>query len=186
MQSTRRMRMDDMNPITRRRLFAWSLAATATPLLASCSGTSAEGHLSREKIYPDVSAMAKDSDLIVIGTVVANRVAADVDGVTDFTLATVRVDEVIGSRKTAPGLSVVVRQTGSARQAAVVPLLVEGKSYLLYLTLSGLPGELSTQFYVTGANAGVYIGDGGDVYQQVQKQEGESLPKTIKKSNAKG
>lgn len=50
----------------------------------------------------------------------------------------------------------MVRQTGSVAQSAPTELLTEGEEYLLYLTPSNLPGELASQYYVTGLSAGIY------------------------------
>ena len=100
----------------------------------------------------------------------------------------VKIDETVKTLKsTEPGSTVIVRQTGSSSQAPAVPLLKVGEQYLLYLTPSGLDGEQAEQFYVTGANAGIYAEtSSGDEYRQVQRQEGEDLPLTVTEEEASG
>lgn len=74
-----------------------------------------------------------------------------------FTLSTL---ELQGTPAKGEGLEpsdkVSVRLLGSADQAGPAPLLKVGGIYLLYLTPSGLDGELASQFNVTGGTAGLY------------------------------
>lgn len=115
--------------------------------------------------------------------------AADIDQTTDFTISTVEVTNVQKAKDpVVQGGKLIVRQLGSQKQPAPGPLMAVGDTYLLYLTPSGLEGELSTQFYITGANAGLYQAAAaekrtnnapGDVFKQVKKQDGESLPEEI-------
>lgn len=87
----------------------------------------------------------------------------------------------------APGDRIVVRQIGSEEQPAPTPLFTVGGTYLLYLTPSGLEGELASQFYFTGANAGIYeAADAGNArrgtpagFVQADPEEGESLPSSV-------
>jgi len=132
--------------------------------------------------------MAGDSALVIIGTVVSDSVVTDVDPVTEFTLATIRIGDVVKARSPfVQGSKVVVRQVGSASQITEVPLMKVGRQYLLYLTPSGLPGERATQFYVTGANAGVYAQSGDpSSFKQVQRRDGEDLPVTVTRQGAGG
>ena len=146
------------------------------------------GNVSRTRLYSSVSEMAKDSAIVVVGTVLSDSVTADIDPVTEFTLASVRVDKVVDQNQRSPiGANVVVRQAGSPTQMSQIPLLKTGKQYLLFLTASGLDGEQAEQFYVTGANAGIYENrSGGDAFAQVQRQVGEDLPMTISERDVVG
>lgn len=74
-------------------------------------------------------------------------------------------------------------------------MLHKGEVYLLYLTPSGLDGELAEQYYVTGANAGIYVSVRKDVevakderatFVQYSPQEGESLPSEVRLTDAIG
>ncbi|KRF08951.1 hypothetical protein ASH00_04545 [Arthrobacter sp. Soil782] len=149
--------------------------------------TQGEAHAARVKLYPSLKSMADDSTAVVVGTVTAQRVAADIDPATDFTISTISVTSAKRSNGSVKsGTTVEVRQFGSANQVPLVPLMEVGGTYLVYLTASGLPGELGTQFYVTGSNAGLYQaavsgplrqGDiSKTVFTQVAAEEGEALP----------
>lgn len=157
------------------------------------SGEHAAGsHMTRVRLYASVGELASDSTAVVVGTVTDQHSAADIDGVTDFTLSTVQVSRVVAGDVTQGG-DVVVRQFGSAAQAAPTPLLEPGATYLLYLTASGLQGDLASQFYVTGGNAGLYRASGGSGkralagnFKQVDAQEGEQLPAELSVADAAG
>ena len=56
---------------------------------------------------------------------------------------------------------VEVRQIGSVDQQTGVEMLNADQVYLLYLTPSGLSGDLASQYYVTGAEAGIYEATSG-------------------------
>ena len=168
------------------------LAAALLPIgLSGCSMTTEQGrdgeaHSSRVKLYPSVKSMAEDSSTVVVGTVTEQRVAADIDQTTDFTISTVEVSTVQKAKDPiVRGDKLIVRQVGSQKQPEPGPLMAVGTTYLLYLTPSGLEGELSAQFYITGANAGLYQAvaaerqtsyAANDVFKQVEKQDGEDLP----------
>lgn len=177
-------------------------AAAAVVAVAGCasldnsnSGGSAGSELSRVKLYASVDELAADSPLIIEGTVASQSVAADIDPVTDFTLSVVTVQRTLqGDAATNTGTKIVVRQLGSTAQPPPVPLLTPGEVYLLYLTPTGLSGPLSSQYYVTGANAGIYVqeppGQAGKstapLFNQVQREPGESLPAQLDESRAIG
>lgn len=158
--------------------------------LAACAPTqSSAAHGSRVKWYASTAALAKDSVAIVAGTVSAQRVASDVDPTTPFTISTVEVDG--GSKGLKPGSVVEVRQLGSAATAGPAPLLEVGHRYLLFLTPSGLDGSLSSQYYVTGGDAGIYTGSAGTgrgmgTFAKVQQEDEDTLPSTLTLSSAAG
>lgn len=78
----------------------------------------------------------------------------DIDDITDFTLLDVKVSQTL--KGTVNSGSIIVRQTGSAEQGSAETLLQTGDVVMLFLTPTDLPGEQSSQYYVTGATAGVY------------------------------
>lgn len=184
-----------MNMLVRPRLV--KAAASAALLLAftSCSSTQGASEMSRAKLYPSVAALAKDSASIVVGRVEEQRVANDVSPDLDFTISRVTVNQVGRSVDgLQPGSKMEVRQTGSKAQRAPAQLMEVGASYLLFLTPSGLSGDLASQYYVTGANAGLYIADAtagkmpgpGSKFRQLQRQEGENLPAQLALSEVTG
>jgi hypothetical protein len=71
----------------------------------------------------------------------------------------------------AVGETVEVRQDGA-------PALEVGHEYLLFLTPTMLPAEAATQYFVTGAVAGLYVRRGDD-FQRVVADSGDTLPDTI-------
>lgn len=130
-------------------------------LLAGCTpqfGSST----SRVTIYDSPEAMAADSDLVVVGEVIGYSEGADIEGASDiFTVSDLRITQVLSSDEDGnwhAGDVVEVRQFGArgAEEQILVPLVEQGMTYLLFLTLSALDGDLATQFYVTGSSAGLY------------------------------
>jgi hypothetical protein len=123
--------------------------------LTGCSSSHAEG--SRVELYDSVPDLAADSSIVVSGTVQQQKTATDIPGSDEFTLSTVVIDATAKTDSDHPsGSSVVVRQHGNRDTEGPGPLLEQGKTYLLYLTPSGLDGDLASQFYVTGGTAGIY------------------------------
>lgn len=184
---------------TRARTFVLVSSLAAVFASAGCAADAAESggaEMSRVRLYESVRELAADSDAIVVGRVVDEREVADIDPITDFTLADFEVDKVLAGDSVAAGSTIVVRQVGSSRQTPPVELLAQDGTYLLYLTASGLEGELGKHFYVTGANAGVYEARGAergvvmsgvsDTFVQSSPQEGEHLPAEINISRAEG
>lgn len=80
---------------------------------------------------------------------------------------------------------VEVRQFGGDSLEPPVSLLEVGDQYLLYLTPSGLAAPLDAQYYVTGANAGIFAnGDaesarGSSVFRKFDGEPGEELPESV-------
>ncbi|PPH05955.1 hypothetical protein C5C71_16375 [Rathayibacter sp. AY1C1] len=168
----------------------------ATALSACTSTTSTTGdqsgaHGSRVELYASEASLSEASSTVVVATVTGQKAAADITPETEFTVSTL---DVITAAKTdrdlPPGSTVQVRQLGSEAQEGPAPLLIPGETYLLYLTPSGLEGDLSTQFYVTGGTAGLYRatsdtagraaeGAAPTGFAQVAPTEGEELPTDI-------
>jgi len=174
-----------------------SIAAVLGGLLIGTSGCAPEPKLgsdaSRAVIYESVEALAQDSSVVVVGTPVSQTEVRDLDDVTDFTVTTFEISEVVqqntDASPPAPGSTVEIRQLGTAAYDPIpAPILTVGTSYLLFLTPSGLDGEQASQFYVTGGNAGLYSAPtdsavrGTPTFTQVSAEEGEELPVTIKPS----
>lgn len=192
-----------MTERTRRTYLAFVGAAIFAGTVSGCaSGSDSDqsagsgSDLSRVRLYANVAEMAADSKLVVVGTATRQSVAADIDPNTDFTLSDVRIVKVLRGADVTTGTSVIVRQSGSDKQTPPVPLLQPGRTYLLYLTASGLDGPLSSQYYITGANAGIYALPANSraatdptpatPFAQVQRQNGENLPATLNSEQALG
>lgn len=161
------------------------LAAATLALVACSAGVETSGsHGSRVEFYNSVEALTADSSVVVVGTVVEQRSVTDIDPETPFTISTI---EVVSSEKGDGAASPLeVRQLGSSEESGPAPLLESGETYLLFLTPSGLDGDLASQFYVTGGNAGIYVapqsaarsteGATATTFEQVEAEEGDELP----------
>ncbi|MGU3410490.1 hypothetical protein ACLBWP_10305 [Microbacterium sp. M1A1_1b] len=137
-------------------IIAIASAGLLTIGLAGCADASGSSG-SRVKLYDSVPTLAGDSSIVISGTVESQKTANDIPNGGDFTLSTVEVAATAKSDAAHPaGSSVVVRQHGSQKTPGPGALLETGKTYLLYLTPSGLDGQLASQFYITGGTAGVY------------------------------
>lgn len=170
------------------RSSAVAIAAIAMACsLAGCAPVTAPGDasVSRVQLYSSLQELTEDSDIVVVGSVTSQEVVQDIDAGTDFTISTVLVTDVVHSVDSlASGSTAEVRQIGSGSQPAPTPLLSTDGTYLLYLTASGLDAPLDAQFYITGANAGVYRSstdsaraiDSQEAFEQVDPHPGEALP----------
>lgn len=128
---------------------------------AGCGQTAAQSNVpkpdasqSRVRIYESMVELEDDSPLIITGEISRTSVIRDIDDITDFTLLDVKVSQTL--KGTVTSGSIIVRQTGSAEQGSAETLLQTGDVVMLFLTPTDLPGEQSSQYYVTGATAGVY------------------------------
>lgn len=128
---------------------------------AGCGQTAAQSNVpkpdasqSRVRIYESMVELEDDSPLIITGEISRTSVIRDIDDITDFTLLDVKVSQTL--KGTVNSGSIIVRQTGSAEQGSAEILLQTGDVVMLFLTPTDLPGEQSSQYYVTGATAGVY------------------------------
>lgn len=166
---------------------AATLAALTALSLAGCSSSHSDG--SRAEIYDSVTTLAGDSSLVFAGTVQDQETASDIPGGGDFTLSTVVVSATAKTDADHPaGSTVVVRQHGTESSPGPGELLTKGKTYLLYLTPSGLEGDLASQFYVTGGTAGMYVTEqssaarttgevtDGTEFTKAPSDEGDDLP----------
>ncbi|GAA1326317.1 hypothetical protein ACFSWE_16585 [Leucobacter albus] len=147
----------------RRGFTVFALVALSTALVSGCTQQRANSSFDREQIYASAIEMREDSDLVAIGTVNQIREAQDIEGSdTIITISEVDMKEVVkwdDKVDSRIGDVIEVRQFGSKDSGSAAPpvtLLEAGKTYLLFLTSSGLGGELAAQYYVTGASAGLY------------------------------
>ncbi|WP_029067816.1 hypothetical protein [Jonesia quinghaiensis] len=135
-------------------IMALALTGCASTLTLTESGSMTTTDYSRVALYDSLDAMSADSDLVVVGIVGTQTTVYDIDDITPFTLSTVTIqDAVLGE---APADAITVRQFGDVSIADTEEILTPGTTYLLYLTESGLSGELAAHYYVTGVTAGIY------------------------------
>lgn len=170
--------------------------------LSGCTSASEYGaHGSRAVLYEDLSAMGADSSAVVLGTVVSQQDVKDIAGSeAAFTVSKFEIRATVNSLDLGANLTtksqpisaaatIEIRQIGTVTdKSSPTELLEVGREYLLFLTPSGLEGAASSQFYVTGGNAGLYMPATKDsanqrmedlTFIQVDPQEGESLPREI-------
>jgi hypothetical protein len=166
---------------------AVTLVALAAVSLSGCAASDSGG--SRAELYDSVTSLAGDSSIVLAGTVQDQRTASDIPGSGEFTLSTVVVSATAKTDADHPaGSTVVVRQQGTANNPGPGAMLTEGTTYLLYLTPSGLDGDLASHFSVTGGTAGIYAaeqdptarGTGGVTdsteFTKAPSDEGDDLP----------
>lgn len=144
--------------------------------------------VSRPYVYDSEQALADDCDTILIGTVITQDDAYDVDPLIPDTRAQVRV---IQTRKGAAVAEeeVVVRQTGDLS----LSLLENGETYLFYLNdVPSKAGE-PKQYYITGVTAGLFKltypsklsaqqirqNEQNLNFTRVDKESGDQLPDTL-------
>ena len=167
---------------------------SGTTAQTSGNATTSKGEISRVKMYDSVKAITDDSDLVVVGTVADQKVVQDIDDETDFTLSTVKV--ITTKKGDAGDETVIVRQTGSTKNQTAGAMMKTGSTYLLFLVHSGLSGDLASQYYVTGADAGIYLAPAtakakaqtgtateqdisGETFNRVNSDSGDNLPATL-------
>jgi hypothetical protein len=166
---------------------ALTTSALLTALvLSGCSAqptSSSDG--ARAVSYGSVEAIAGDSAAVVTGTAGAQSTVRDLDDVTDFTLTefTVESSEAQGDGAPSPGTTITVRQVGVVDNAPA-PILESDQNYLLFITPSMLEGDLAAQYYVTGADAGLYVaGDAAKgapaTYTRLAPNEVDQLPEQL-------
>lgn len=167
------------------------LAATVTGFVAGCGSAGpviyADG--ARSIIYKSVDQLAADSCAAVTGRVVRQQMVKDEYG-NAITLSSLQIEALVdlpkneasGAKTLLPGRSVVIRQMGDEAYAQPLsPLLHMNQKYLLFLNPSGLAGDDSKQYFITGNTAGYYQAagttrlDGEAIYAKVGN-EGDVLP----------
>ena len=137
----------------------------------------------RVQSFQNIGELIDSSNLVVTGTVVKEEIVTD--AVKDapvlestFEIKTVLAGAVPGGKST-----VVVRMYTSTSNQDKSNVLKVGSDYMLFLTDSGLKGDLASQYYVTGYEAGAYVADsttdGVTTYKRLIKTEGDVLPATL-------
>ena len=182
---------------TRARRLVGVMTAVASVAIAAvgCSTPDPvpEGEYSRVAFYDSLEALRADSDAVVVGRVIDQEVADDVEPRFHFTLSHVEVMDADATSGLAAGDTVVVRQVGGADTPPLTNLLGREDTYLLFLTLSGLDGRLATQFYPTGVVAGIYVAPGIDgdtveslTFTQFERDDEDDLPTELTAREALG
>lgn len=152
-----------------------SPGVTRTPDASHTPETIHNSGMSRARIYNSVTELAADSSLVVKATASSSRKDSLGWAVTDVISLEVttcfRVGGIVGtdpaSRLQGPdscnaGDVVEVR---TFRDSGIQ--LVEGDTYLLFLTSTGLSQDPSNLYYVTGAEAGAYKQVRSGTYQRL-------------------
>ena len=179
-----------------------SLAFVGSLCLSACSEGSGKStqpdrsqysHASRVKLYTSVADLAKDSTVVVSGLVVSQKVVRDIDPTTEFTISEVQVaDAPKSTNGIIKGGTILLRQLGSDKQIGPARIVETGKRYLLYLTASGLEGDLGSQYYVTGGTAGLYEALNSKSTSEIvsfshgASDEGDQLPSQLSITSALG
>lgn len=165
-----------------RRLTRTGLAAAVLALLVGTTGCSSQSSGSRHELFDSLEAIEAASTLIVVGEVTDQAMDDDV------TVSTVVVEDsflpaalatALDIAPSPPTDTVQVRTTRPA--SASSPILSAGAAYLLFLTPSMLPGDEADQFFVTGADAGIYAAD-GDAFVH-GPFDGDVLPETLRRED---
>lgn len=142
--------------------------------LTACTGGSSG---SRHTLYDGIDELAADSSAIVVGSVSAQRTEGD------QTVSSIVVEGSSTNPHLAENLdggpsTIEPDDVIDVRQMSSDPLLTPGAEYALFLTPTMLPGDAASQYFVTGAVAGIYVRD-GDTFHRVAVDSGDTLPETI-------
>ncbi|HKP07778.1 MAG TPA: hypothetical protein VJU58_11055 [Microbacterium sp.] len=156
-----------------------ALAALMVIMLTACASSSSG---SRATLYESLEALAADSSVIVIGTVTGQSTVAGPSGDSSTTVSTVEVTNApsnpqLGGNLEGDLVTVAVGDVVEVRQDTG-PLLMQGEEYLLFLTPSMLPGDAASDYFITGAVAGLYARN-GDEFRRVVLDSGDTLPETF-------
>ncbi|HEV7743172.1 MAG TPA: hypothetical protein VGO65_12225 [Pseudolysinimonas sp.] len=144
-------------------------------VLAGCSTSGSSG--SRHELYDSVAGIAADSTLVVVGRVTLQE---DDDSPQTTRVSTIEIVERFLPAGLGSDLDIrLPDKIGDTLQVRQVlePYLERGQSYLLFLRPSELPGDAAAQFFVTGADAGVYLSQGTDFVHP--EFDGDTLPTTL-------
>ena len=152
---------------------SFAVGIAAISILAGCSQSSSG---SRHTLYDSVESLAADSSSIVVGTVSAQSTEADVT-ISSVEVTNAPTNPQLGANLADRVAPVAVGETIEVRQMNA-PVLKLSEEYLLFLTPTMLPGEPATQYFVTGAVAGLYVRE-GDEFRRVVPDSGDDLPDTI-------
>jgi len=140
----------------------------------ACAASSSAG--SRSTLYDSLDAISADSSALVIGTV-RQQVGEGSTTVSSVEVTNAPSNPQLGSNLDDDPAAVEVGDVVEVRQDAE-PFLESGVEYLLFLTPSELPGDAASQYFITGAVAGLYERDGGE-FRRVVTDSGDKMPETI-------
>lgn len=144
--------------------------------------------VSRPYFYDSEQALAADCNTIVVGTVLSQDDAYDMDPLIPDTRARV---QIISTKKGSamPEEEVVIRQTGDIS----LSILENGATYLFYLNDCPSKADETKQYYITGVTAGAFKLSGSTSspaqrirqnsssikFERVDKESGDILPDTL-------
>lgn len=158
------------------------LAAAVVALLVGAIGCSSQSSGSRHELFDSLEGIEAASTMIVVGEVIDQAMGDDV------TVSTIVVEESFRPAALATALDIAPSPAADTVQvrtmrpaSASPPILSAGATYLLFLTPSMLPGYEADQFFVTGADAGIYAAD-GDAFVH-GPFDGDVLPETLRRED---
>lgn len=162
-----------------------SLLICFTLLTAGCSQVSTQKYseVSRVRSFASESELSSASDLVVIGTVTKQSSVKAKDFVDDLLISTISLERDLKGKADA---KMNVRQFQVQIDGEKSTDLKVGKSYLLYLTLTGLQGDAADDYYVTGVDSGIYeqvlSATAEKKYTRVAHLQGDKLPESLTES----
>ena len=177
-----------MTRLSTRRMLAVMLVAVVSTGVTGCVQSGASG--SRHAMYDSIDALARDSSVIVVGSVTDQREDLSAGAPPPSRISTVEVintpaNPSLGENLDAESAPVAVGDVIDVREDAGASLLRPGQEYLLFLTPSMLPGDEAAQFFITGAVAGAYERD-GDQFARIVTDSGDDLPDTFQIADTQG
>ncbi|TNU74723.1 hypothetical protein FH969_07825 [Miniimonas arenae] len=172
------------------RCAALTAGALVAGLVSSCGTSSTSA--SRHELFASLNEISQASDLVIVGRTDPQDVDSPARDWPDLTVSTAEVLEVLAhgstddANVTTSGSLVRVWQTGRNDNADAPMLTLEpGGVYLLYLTHMGLEGADDSDYYITGATAGVYVLSGGmelsetAVFVRADPTSDDTLPREV-------
>lgn len=140
---------------------------------AACSSSSSG---SRHTLYDSIDSLAADSSAILVGTV-SDQSTAGGTTVSSVAVTNAPTNPQLGGNLADPPEPPAAGDVVEVREDQT-PTLSPGEEYLLFLTPTMLPGDASTQYFITGAVAGIYVRD-GEGFRRAVPDSGDTLPDTI-------
>ncbi|MFH8251065.1 hypothetical protein ACH3VR_11915 [Microbacterium sp. B2969] len=131
---------------------------------------------SRHTLYDSIDALAADSSAIVVGTVTSHHVEGE-GTVSSVQVSNAPTNPQLGANVEGGACDIAVGDVVDVREIGE-PHLDAGGDYLLFLTPTMLTADAAADYYVTGADAGIYVRD-GDVMRRLVTDSGDALPETI-------
>ena len=172
----------------KRHAMAVLIAAVVSVSLAGCAQGGESG--SRHAPYDSLDSLARDSSVIVVGSVTDQGEELSGGSPPPSRISTVEVTNTptnpsLGENLDTGSGVVAVGDVIQVREDAGASLLQIDREYLLFLTPSMLPGGKAAQFFITGGVAGAYQRD-GEQFTRIVTGGGDDLPATIDIAGAQG